>query len=93
MGQNFLWGTSPASLLPTLRWTALRNGSGYTISKVYLIFGLVIEFAKKEFDVNFLWAIEKNTDAFRFYEAHGFQLSDNRKFEEGTSEYLVMLKR
>lgn len=53
----------------------------------------LIEFAKKEFDVNFLWAIEKNTDALRFYEAHGFHLSDNRKFEEGTSEYLVMLKR
>ena len=53
----------------------------------------LIEFAKKEFDVNFLWAIEKNTDALRFYEAHGFHLSATRKFEEGTSEYLVMLKR
>ena len=48
MGQHFLWGTSPASLLPALGWTALRNGSGCTVSKVYLIFGLVIEFAKKE---------------------------------------------
>jgi putative acetyltransferase len=53
----------------------------------------LIEFAKKEFDVNFLWAIEKNTDALRFYEAHGFHLSETRKLEEGTSEYLVMMKR
>ena len=53
----------------------------------------LIEFAKKEFDVDFLWAIEKNTDALRFYETHGFYLSDIKKPEEGTSEYLVMMKR
>ncbi len=53
----------------------------------------LIEFAKEEFDVNFLWAIEKNTDALRFYEAHGYHLSETRKLEEGTSEYLVMMKR
>ena len=53
----------------------------------------LIEFAKKEFDVDFLWAIEKNTDALRFYETHGFYLSDIKKFEEGTTEYLVMMKR
>ena len=53
----------------------------------------LIEFAKKEFDVDFLWAIEKNTDALRFYEAHGLYLSDIKKFEEGTTEYLVMMKR
>ncbi|MBQ1566415.1 MAG: GNAT family N-acetyltransferase [Erysipelotrichaceae bacterium] len=53
----------------------------------------LIEFAKKEFDVDFLWAIEKNTDALRFYEAHGFYISDIKKFEEGTTEYLVMMKR
>lgn len=53
----------------------------------------LLEFAKKEYDVNFLWAIEKNTDAIRFYEAHGFFVSDEKKFEEGTTEYLVKLKR
>lgn len=48
MGQPFLWATSPASLLPALGLKALGNGSGCTVPKVYLIFGLVIEFAKKE---------------------------------------------
>lgn len=47
MGQPFLWATSPAPLLPALGLTALRNGSGYIVSEVYLIFGLVFEFAKK----------------------------------------------
>ena len=53
----------------------------------------LIEFAKKEHDVRFLWALEKNTDAIRFYKTHGFYVSNNRKLEEDTPEYLVMLKR
>ena len=55
--------------------------------------GELIEYAKKEFNVSYLWAIEKNTDAIRFYEAHGFHLTDTKKFEEGTTEYLVMMAR
>ena len=43
--------------------------------------------------MTFLWAIEKNTDAIRFYEAHGFHLTETKKYEEGTTEYLVMMKR
>lgn len=54
---------------------------------------ILIEHAKAHYPVNFLWAIEKNTDAIRFYERHGFHLTDTRKFEEGTTEYLVMLTR
>ncbi|MCR5228738.1 MAG: GNAT family N-acetyltransferase [Solobacterium sp.] len=53
----------------------------------------LIEYAKEHYPVSFLWAIEKNRDAIRFYEAHGFHLTDIRKFEEGTTEYLVMLRR
>lgn len=53
----------------------------------------LIEFAKGKYDVRFLWAIEKNTDSIRFYEAHGFHLTDMKKFEEGTTEYLVMMER
>lgn len=53
----------------------------------------LIEFAKKKYDVRFLWAIEKNTDAIRFYEAHGFFLTGVKKLEEGTAEYLVMMER
>ena len=52
----------------------------------------LIEYAKANFPVEYLWAIEKNTDALRFYQAHGFLLTDQKQFEEGTTEYLVMLK-
>ena len=53
----------------------------------------LIEYAKENYPVTFLWAIEKNADAIRFYNRHGFHVTDTRKFEEGTTEYLVMLKR
>ncbi|MBR2811394.1 MAG: GNAT family N-acetyltransferase [Solobacterium sp.] len=53
----------------------------------------LIEYAGSNYPVTFLWAIEKNTDAIRFYEAHGFCLTDTRKFEEGTTEYLVRMER
>ena len=53
----------------------------------------LIEFAKENFPVTFLWAVEKNTDALRFYARHGFFLTENKKFEDGTTEYLVMLTR
>lgn len=51
----------------------------------------LLEFAKKEFDVRSLWVLEKNTAAIRFYESHGFRLTDTRKFEEGTVEYKVLM--
>ena len=52
----------------------------------------LIEFAKKEQDAKILWVLEKNTDAIRFYETHGFHLTENRIFEEGTPEYKVMME-
>ncbi len=53
----------------------------------------LIEFAKDKFDVRFLWVLEKNQDAIRFYESRGFQLNGKKQLEEGTTEYLVMLER
>ena len=53
----------------------------------------LIEFAKREHDVRFLWVLEKNADAIRFYEAHGFHITDNKMLEEGTPEYKVMMER
>ena len=51
----------------------------------------LIEFAKSEFHTDHLWALEKNTGAVRFYEAHGFTKTGARKFEDGTDEYLIEL--
>ncbi len=53
----------------------------------------LIEYAKANYPVSFLWAIEKNTEALRFYNAHGFNFCGEKKFEEGTTEYLVKLER
>ena len=41
----------------------------------------------------YLWALEKNVRAIAFYQRHGFRVSDERVAEEGTTEYLVRLKR
>jgi ribosomal protein S18 acetylase RimI-like enzyme len=53
----------------------------------------LIEYAKENFPVEYLWAIEKNVDAIRFYEKHGFRLTNTRKYEEGTTEFLVKMEK
>ena len=53
----------------------------------------LVEFAKEKYDAKFIWTLEKNEDAIRFYEAHGFNLNGKRQLEEGTPEYIVMLER
>ena len=40
----------------------------------------------------FLWALEKNTGAIRFYQRHGFKLTGDKKLEEDTTEYLVKME-
>ena len=52
----------------------------------------LIEFAKEDHDVKCLWVLEKNTNAIRFYEAHGFQVNGCKELEEGTAEYRVMME-
>lgn len=51
----------------------------------------LIEFAKEHTQATYLWALEKNTDAIRFYERHGFHLTGEKKLEDGTTEYLVKM--
>ena len=52
----------------------------------------LLEFAKENFSIEFLWALEKNTRAISFYERHGFYKTDEKILEEDTTEYLVKLK-
>lgn len=40
-----------------------------------------------------VWALEKNTRAIAFYARQGFRPTGEKKFEEGTTEYLVELRR
>ena len=53
----------------------------------------LLEHAVNVMSVRHLWALEKNTRAIAFYERHGFHLTDQRRPEEGTSEYLVRMER
>ena len=53
----------------------------------------LIEYAKSRCSARFLWALEKNVKAIRFYEAHGFHKTDTKELEEGTTEYLIRMER
>ena len=51
----------------------------------------LLEYAMEYQDISFLWALEKNIRAIKFYQRHGFSLTNEKKYEEGTYEYLVKL--
>ena len=53
----------------------------------------LLDYAIAEMDIKFLWALEKNVKAIAFYERHGFHITNDRKFEDDTTEYLVRLER
>ena len=53
----------------------------------------LLEYAIRELHVTRLWALEKNPRAIAFYQRHGFRVTEERRLEEGTEEYLVRLIR
>ena len=53
----------------------------------------LIDFAIENYNSDHLWVLEKNTDARRFYGRHGFTDTGNKRLEDGTTEYIVELKR
>ena len=54
---------------------------------------VLLTYAITELEATYLWALEKNTRAIAFYQKHGFQLTEERMLEEGTTEYLVKLSK
>lgn len=53
----------------------------------------LIDFAISEFDVRYLFVLEKNESAIRFYQKHGFILTQERWPEQGTTEFIVKMER
>ena len=53
----------------------------------------LLEYAIRELHVTRLWALEKNPRAIAFYQRHGFRVTEERRLEEGTEEYLVRMVR
>ncbi|MBQ9959901.1 MAG: GNAT family N-acetyltransferase [Oscillospiraceae bacterium] len=51
----------------------------------------LLQYAVRELGADRLWALEKNAGALRFYARHGFYPNGKRKFEDGTTEYLIEL--
>ena len=40
-----------------------------------------------------LWVLEKNPRAIRFYERHGFHLTEQKKRVDDTNEFLICMER
>lgn len=53
----------------------------------------LVKYAIEQMNCDRLWVLEKNTRAIQFYERHGFVLTDEKQFEEGTTEYIIQMKR
>ncbi len=51
----------------------------------------LIEFALQKKNADWLWVLEKNDKAIRFYKRRGFVLTRERAYQEGTTEYLVKM--
>lgn len=53
----------------------------------------LLGFAVYNCGADYLWALEKNERAIKFYQCNGFSVTDEKKLEEDTDEYLVMMKK
>ena len=53
----------------------------------------LLVYAVTEHQADHLWVLEKNVKAMRFYARHGFAATGEKKLEEDTDEYLILLRR
>ena len=58
-----------------------------------LIGSELLDYALNNHKIEFLWALEKNSKAISFYKKHGFHITNERKLEDETTEYLVKLAK
>ena len=53
----------------------------------------LVEFAIQQMNCDFLWVLEKNIQAIKFYQRNGFVITDEKQYEEGTTENIVRMER
>ena len=53
----------------------------------------LLEYGIAEKDVDFLWVLEKNIKAIAFYKRHGFDTTNEKKYEKDTTEFLVRMEK
>ena len=53
----------------------------------------LVRFAIEQMNCDFLWVLEKNIKAIRFYQRHGFVITEVKQYEDGTTEYIVKMLR
>ena len=53
----------------------------------------LIKFAIEQMHCDYLWVLEKNIRAIQFYQRHGFVITEEKQYEEGTTEYIVRMRR
>lgn len=53
----------------------------------------LLEFAEEMHGAGYLWALEKNERAIRFYKRHGYSPTGERVFEKDTTEFLIRMKK
>lgn len=53
----------------------------------------LLEYGIEQRNCDCLWVLEKNSKAIRFYQRHGFAITEEKQLEEGTTEYIVQMKR
>ena len=54
---------------------------------------MLMNYAVGQMNCNFLWVLEKNIRAIKFYQKHGFVITEEKQYEKGTTEYIVKMKR
>lgn len=54
---------------------------------------VLLKYATERLGATRLQVLEKNTGAIRFYQRHGFVLTESRQRVDDTSEFLVWMKR
>lgn len=53
----------------------------------------LLEYGIAEKDANHLWVLEKNIKAIAFYKRYGFDTTNEKKYEEDTTEFLVRMEK